>query len=181
MFSVAQLYVSPFAVSCHLITVQTPCQLRNSDGIMRAIEEELGIHHGETTEDKLFTFTEVECLGACANAPMVQINDDYYEDLTPETTKSLLRALREASKTTGASGFAPGLAGDAGKGNAPGKTGSGATIDGQGRGYAAQGVKLPSPGPLSGRQSCEPAGGLTSLKDVQPLGKEHMRTDGALD
>ncbi|KAJ9624007.1 NADH:ubiquinone oxidoreductase 24 [Taxawa tesnikishii (nom. ined.)] len=72
----------------------TPCQLRGSDGIMKAITEELGIHHGETDPERMFTFTEVECLGACANAPMVQINDDYYEDLTPETTKSLLRALR---------------------------------------------------------------------------------------
>lgn len=78
---------------------QTPCQLRGSDGIMSAIEQHLGIHHGETTKDGLFTFTEVECLGACANAPMVQINDDYYEDLTPETTKSLLTALKETAQT----------------------------------------------------------------------------------
>merc|ERR1711939_973451 len=90
----------------------TPCQLRGSDGVMKAIEEELKIHHGETTEDKLFTFTEVECLGACANAPMVQINDDYYEDLTPETTRSLLRALKDAAEKTGAGGMAPGLPGD---------------------------------------------------------------------
>lgn len=66
---------------------------------MSAIEQHLGIHHGETTKDGLFTFTEVECLGACANAPMVQINDDYYEDLTPETTKSLLTALKETAQT----------------------------------------------------------------------------------
>jgi len=145
---------------------------------MKAIEEELQIHHGETTEDKLFTFTEVECLGACANAPMVQINDDYYEDLTPETTKSLLKALREAAQKAGASGQASGLAGEAGK--AEGSGGSGTTISEQGRGYAAQGVKLPSPGPLSGRQSCEPAKGLTSLNS-EMWGNEKLRTDGALD
>ena len=63
---------------------------------MKAIKEELGIKQGETTPDGLFTFIEVECLGACVNAPMVQINDEYYEDLTPETTKSLLTALKES-------------------------------------------------------------------------------------
>jgi NADH dehydrogenase (ubiquinone) flavoprotein 2 len=68
---------------------------------MRAIEEHLGIHHGQTTKDGLFTFTEVECLGACANAPMVQINDEYYEDLTYDTTVSLLKALTNAAKLTG--------------------------------------------------------------------------------
>ena len=59
---------------------------------MKAIEEQIGIHPGQTTPDNMFTFTEVECLGACVNAPMVQINDDFFEDLTPETTKSLLVA-----------------------------------------------------------------------------------------
>lgn len=66
---------------------------------MKAIKEELGIKQGETTKDGLFTFIEVECLGACVNAPMIQINDDYYEDLTPETTKKLLSALRESAKS----------------------------------------------------------------------------------
>lgn len=145
---------------------------------MKAIEDELKIHHGQTTEDKLFTFTEVECLGACANAPMVQINDDYYEDLTPETTRSLLKALREAAQKAGASGQASGLAGEAGK--AEGAGGSGTTIPEQGRGYAAQGVKLPTPGPLSGRKTCEPAKGLTSLTS-EMWGNEKLRTDGALD
>ncbi|KAI1850574.1 hypothetical protein JX265_004284 [Neoarthrinium moseri] len=74
----------------------TPCQLGGcgSDAIVKTIKEELGIKQGETTPDGLFTFIEVECLGACVNAPMVQINDDYYEDLTPETTKQLLSALK---------------------------------------------------------------------------------------
>lgn len=80
---------------------QTPCQLGGcgSDAIVKAIKEELGIKQGETTKDGLFTFLEVECLGACVNAPMIQINDDYYEDLTPETTKKLLSALRESATT----------------------------------------------------------------------------------
>lgn len=142
---------------------------------MKAIEEHLGIHHGQTTEDKMFTFTEVECLGACANAPMIQINDDYYEDLTPEATKSLLIALKEAALATGASGQASGLAGDAGKTEGA-KGGKGAEIKEQGRSYAAQGVKLPTPGPVSGRQTCEPAAGLTSLTE-KPWGTEKFRTD----
>ncbi|KAI0156779.1 NADH-ubiquinone oxidoreductase 24 kDa subunit [Xylariaceae sp. FL1272] len=77
----------------------TPCQLGGcgSDAIVKAIKEELGIKQGETTPDGLFTFIEVECLGACVNAPMIQINDDYYEDLTPETTKTLISALRESA------------------------------------------------------------------------------------
>ncbi|QBZ57436.1 hypothetical protein PoMZ_02360 [Pyricularia oryzae] len=78
----------------------TPCQLGGcgSDAIVKAIKEELGISQGQTTPDGLFTFIEVECLGACVNAPMIQINDDYYEDLTPETTKSLLAGLKDPSK-----------------------------------------------------------------------------------
>ncbi|KAK4195160.1 thioredoxin-like [2Fe-2S] ferredoxin-domain-containing protein [Triangularia verruculosa] len=77
----------------------TPCQLGGcgSDVIVKAIKEHLGIKHGgETTPDGLFTFLEVECLGACVNAPVVQINDEYYEDLTPETIKSLLTAFKES-------------------------------------------------------------------------------------
>lgn len=65
-----------------------------SDVIVKAIKEELGIKQGETTPDGLFTFIEVECLGACVNAPMIQINDDYYEDLTPETVTKLIKDLR---------------------------------------------------------------------------------------
>lgn len=53
---------------------------------------------GETTEDGYFTLMEVECLGACVNAPMVQINDYYYEDLTPETMKEILDLLAEDMK-----------------------------------------------------------------------------------
>src|ERR1700719_1550700 len=79
--------------------LKTPCQLGGcgSDIIVQAISDHLGITPGHTTEDNLFTFIEVECLGACVNAPMVQINDDYYEDLTPESIVSLLTALRESA------------------------------------------------------------------------------------
>jgi NADH dehydrogenase (ubiquinone) flavoprotein 2 len=167
--------------STHVLTEypQTPCQLRGSDGIMKAIEEHLGIHHGQTTPDKMFTFTEVECLGACANAPMVQINDDYYEDLTPETTKSLLTALKEAAEKTGAGGFAAGLSGDAGKEDVSGQA-SGKQLKQGGVGYSAQGASIPAPGPLSKRTSCEPASGPTSLTSEPWTSEQVFRKDGAL-
>jgi len=70
----------------------TPCMLRGSDDVMSACKAK-GMHKGGTTEDGLFTLTEVECLGACANAPMVQINDDNYEDLTFESMTAILDDL----------------------------------------------------------------------------------------
>ncbi|KAH0565471.1 hypothetical protein GP486_001131 [Trichoglossum hirsutum] len=136
---------------------QTPCQLCGSDGIMKAIETHLGIHPGETTPDKLFTFSEVECLGACVNGPMIQINDDYYEDLTPESTISLLDALSASSKQTAL---------DHKGGSDAGKT----------TGGNAEEVKVPSPGPLSGRKSCENSKGLTNLTSKM-WGPEVTRSD----
>ena len=70
----------------------TPCMLRGSDDLFEACKAR-GLKKGRTTEDGLFTLTEVECLGACANAPMVQINDDNYEDLTFESMTGILDAL----------------------------------------------------------------------------------------
>jgi NADH-quinone oxidoreductase subunit E len=70
----------------------TPCMLRGSDEVFKACYKR-GLKKGRTTPDGLFTLTEVECLGACANAPMVQINDDNYEDLTQESMGAILDAL----------------------------------------------------------------------------------------
>jgi NADH-quinone oxidoreductase subunit E len=70
----------------------TPCMLRGSDDLFAACKAK-GLKKGVTREDGLFTLSEVECLGACANAPMVQINDDNYEDLTFETMTAILEAL----------------------------------------------------------------------------------------
>ena len=72
----------------------TPCWLRNSDEVVAAARDHLGIDFGETTEDGLFTMREVECLGACVNAPIVQINDDMYEDLTGPLLVKVLDALK---------------------------------------------------------------------------------------
>ncbi|KAF5001706.1 hypothetical protein FDECE_10877, partial [Fusarium decemcellulare] len=84
------------------ICTTTPCQLGGcgSDVIVKAIKEHLGIQQGETTADGLFTILEVECLGACVNAPMIQINDDYYEDLTPTSVVDLLKALKASATAT---------------------------------------------------------------------------------
>ncbi|XP_041046500.1 NADH dehydrogenase [ubiquinone] flavoprotein 2, mitochondrial isoform X1 [Carcharodon carcharias] len=101
------------------ICTTTPCMLRDSDSIVACITKKLGISIGETTPDKFFTVTEVECLGACVNAPMVQINDNYYEDLTTKDMEEIIDELKAG--------------------------------------------KIPKPGPRSGRFSCEPAEGLTSL------------------
>ncbi len=70
----------------------TPCMLRGSDDIMAACKSH-GMHQGHTTDDGLWTLTEVECMGNCASAPMVQINDDNYEDLTAESMTRILGEL----------------------------------------------------------------------------------------
>jgi NADH-quinone oxidoreductase subunit E len=77
------------------VCTTTPCWLRGSDAVVAACQSVSGIHSfGETSEDGMFTMTEVECLGGCVNAPVLQINDDYYEDLDAERTEALLKALK---------------------------------------------------------------------------------------
>jgi len=74
----------------------TPCWLCGSDEVFRACKD-MGLEKGKTTGDGLFHLTEVECLGACVNAPMIQINDDYYEDLTEESLALVLDRLRNGA------------------------------------------------------------------------------------
>jgi len=76
----------------HVCTT-TPCWLRGSDDVVRVCKEKTGLDFGETDSRGLFTLLEVECLGACVNAPVLQVNDDYYEDLDAERTAALLDAL----------------------------------------------------------------------------------------
>ena len=71
----------------------TPCMLRGSDEMMRCIHDKLGIKSGQTSACGNFSMLEVECLGACVNAPILQVNDDFYEDLDYQATKELLEAL----------------------------------------------------------------------------------------
>lgn len=78
----------------------TPCMVCGSEEIKATIEGHLGIKTGETTPDGMFTLVEVECLGACVNAPMVQINDDFYECLNPDTMVQVLEACKSGSAPT---------------------------------------------------------------------------------
>ena len=76
------------------VCTNLPCMLRGSEMIVETCCRVLGIRMGETTEDGLFTLSQAECLGACVNAPMMQINDDYYEDLTEASVESILASLK---------------------------------------------------------------------------------------
>jgi NADH-quinone oxidoreductase subunit E len=95
------------------ICTTTPCWLRGSDAIVATCKKKLGIGIGETTPDKKFTLFEVECLGACVNAPIIQVNNgDFYEDLDPQSTEKLIDALARGEKppegsVTGRQGSAP--------------------------------------------------------------------------
>lgn len=116
VYEVASFYtmfnLKPVGKNLVQVCRTTPCWLRGSDDIMKSCKKELGIDVGETTADNKFTLVEVECLGACVNAPMVQINDDFYEDLTPENMKDVLKGLSKGEKVktgsqTGRQGSAP--------------------------------------------------------------------------
>ena len=76
----------------------TPCWLRGSNGLTKIAKEVTGCKLGETSSNNEFTVVEVECLGACCNAPMVQINDDYYEDLDEKNFRDLLNDIKNSNK-----------------------------------------------------------------------------------
>lgn len=99
VYEVASFYsmYNTAPVGKYLIQVctTTPCWLCGSDKIVKSCKEHLGIGMGETTPDGKFSLMEVECLGACVNAPMVQINDDYFEDLTADNMKEVINTLAE--------------------------------------------------------------------------------------
>ena len=77
----------------------TPCWLRGSDDIARACRDEAGVTgYKQTSADGMFTLSEVECLGGCVNAPILQVDDDYYEDLDYDRTRLLLQALRRGER-----------------------------------------------------------------------------------
>lgn len=76
------------------VCTTTPCQLQGADEVLECVKNKLGIKEGETTKDNLFTLSVVECLGACVNAPMMQINDNYYEDLSLKDVEEILNDLK---------------------------------------------------------------------------------------
>lgn len=82
------------------VCTTTPCWLCGSDDIVAAVEEALGCKVGDNTADGRFYLREFECLGACANAPMMWIDDDYFEDLTPERATAVIEALKRGERPT---------------------------------------------------------------------------------
>ncbi|KAJ7090069.1 thioredoxin-like [2Fe-2S] ferredoxin-domain-containing protein [Mycena crocata] len=103
VYEVATFYTmfnrEPIGTNFVQVCTTTPCMLRGSTDILKTTCSHLGgIKPGETTKDGKFTVIEVECQGACSNAPMMAINDDFYEDLTPETTKVILDAFAKGEK-----------------------------------------------------------------------------------
>jgi NADH-quinone oxidoreductase subunit E len=81
------------------VCTTTPCWLRGSDAVTEACRKETGIQGwGENSADGVFTMTEVECLGACVNAPILQVDDDFYEDMDAEKVITLLAALRRGER-----------------------------------------------------------------------------------
>lgn len=72
----------------------TPCMLRGAEDLIKFCKEKFDINLNETSKDGYFTLKEVECLGACVNAPVVQINDDYFEDLTVTNFEKILEDLK---------------------------------------------------------------------------------------
>ncbi|MDE0801519.1 MAG: NADH-quinone oxidoreductase subunit NuoE [Rhodospirillaceae bacterium] len=80
---------------CHIqVCTSLSCWLRGSNDVVRAFKDKLGVSFGETTSDGAFTVSEVECAGACVNAPVVAVGDEYYEDLNYETMSELIDTLK---------------------------------------------------------------------------------------
>ncbi|MFM8678240.1 MAG: NADH-quinone oxidoreductase subunit NuoE [Alphaproteobacteria bacterium] len=97
VYEVATFYsmfnLQPVGAWFFQVCTTTPCWLRGSDKVVEACQRKLGIGIGETTADGKFTLKEVECLGACVNAPIIQVNDDFYEDLDGPSTERLIDEL----------------------------------------------------------------------------------------
>jgi len=77
-----------------MVCAGLPCALRDARMVVDTFTQELGIGAGQTTVDKMFTLRKVECLGSCTSAPVCQINDDYFENLTPQKIKEIVEDLR---------------------------------------------------------------------------------------
>ncbi|MCW2247557.1 NADH-quinone oxidoreductase subunit E [Azospirillum fermentarium] len=96
-YEVATFYtmynLSPVGKHVVQVCTTTPCWLRGSDDVVKACEDKMGIALGETSADGRFTLREVECLGACVNAPIVQIGDDFYEDVSAQHMTAIIDAL----------------------------------------------------------------------------------------
>ena len=89
------LYRQPMGRFHLQVCTNLSCRLRGSDRIVDCVQDKLGIGLGQTTADQVFSLSEVECLGSCGTAPVVQVNDDYVENLTPDQVVHLLDGLAE--------------------------------------------------------------------------------------
>lgn len=103
LYGVATFYtqfrMNPVGKNLILLCQGTACHVNGASTIEKAISEELGITEGETTPDKIFTFTNVACLGCCSLAPVMMINGETYAKLTPEKTVEVLRNLRKEAQS----------------------------------------------------------------------------------
>lgn len=101
-YEVATFYTmynkTPVGKNMVRVCTTTPCWLRGSDDILHTCKKKLGLDVGEVSADGKFSLHEVECSGACVNAPVVEINDDYYEDVSPESMEKILDALAKGEK-----------------------------------------------------------------------------------
>ncbi len=93
-----QFRLNPVGENLIMLCQGTACHVNGSAKIERAIVEELGINDGETTDDNVFTFNNVACLGCCSLAPVMMIGNETYANLTPDKTKAILKEIREAKK-----------------------------------------------------------------------------------
>ena len=104
VYEVATFYtmynLKPVGKNFVQVCTNISCLLKGSDDVFKVCKKKLGIENGETTPDGQFTLLEVECLGACVNAPMMQIGDDYYEDLDAASTEKVLDALAKGETPT---------------------------------------------------------------------------------
>jgi len=87
------LYKKPVGKYVIQVCTNISCMLCNAEGIMEHLTRRLGLCPGETSPDKKYTLLEVECLGSCGTSPVVQINEEYYEDLTPDKLDRILDSL----------------------------------------------------------------------------------------
>lgn len=104
VYEVATFYtmfnLEPVGENLVQVCTTTPCWLRGSDDVVKACKKHIHENPHTISEDGKFSWMEVECLGACVNAPMLQINDDYYEDLDEASTAELIAKFRKGEKPT---------------------------------------------------------------------------------